>query len=975
MPVAGPRSEPRGLDPLATTTGISAEPEAQDEPEAWDLPPFLPSLGGALTASGLQVVGSSTLLHILGRVLPVPDSVSAALYLGGHGLFIWHQPHLRAGLLNIWREAVRDGPTLRADLGPVKCLYAQLPTVAGHLAPVVIGMLLNPASRRYLGTAAGLVAKWLWAESLPYVVPGLFRGDLLSWGAAAVGAYFCYDWRLVAFDMVRRMWCIWTKSTILASESRLQANTPHYSYDKITSPRTIRLLRIEPRLFGMRCSLVHQDLDADAPPSFEAISYRWGSGEKTKILDIGGKVLPIPESAYDVLRERASFWRTRLMWIDAVCVNQDDDEDKNQQVGLMRDIYGQATRTIVWLGDAPDGRVVFQFLVEMMLQRDNGVSGLEVAVAQAGLKKIRDDNPKWTAFGRMLENPYWSRVWIVQEIVVSRQVDIWYGGRWFDWDLFSSIIGALKTESPTGLLQKLDQSEGMATPPFRAIHQIQIIEKMREDYQAGIKWSLPWILVSFSHARATLGLDHIFAFQGISTAVDDKALVPNYGRSTLDVFTETARYSLAQPSNLMMLSVAGIGRERESKSTDWPSWVPNFQLIAQLPAFPFLLHSYAPYQAGGGFSPSFPTSQQASDELVIRGALVDEVAAVTTLAPGDWTRWRGLGEMGSADERQAAELTLHDVARMREAQELSESLCAPTYFNGQSRWEAFWRTALGNKSLTSYPADPAHGDYLKDFMHKRERAGRAMLEGAEAFFSAELDAVRGAMNLQHTPGSVASAEDTIRTLEKLVSLPPEAGSIRDHITPELLDDREALFRELAAATDLSYWARKELHEKFLRGGTNDANKAMEELFLRAFNFASFDDNTLRGVVLMLAFLVTVGGQHISLSDDQLQAARQTIRPNGSATSDPANLHRLGLLLGSTMAQRQFAVTRGGYMALVPVDTAEGDVVCIFPGAKVPHVIRKAGNARFELVGEGYLHGFMDGEAWECQRVVEDITLV
>ena len=971
MPVAGPRSEPRGSDPLASTTGISAETEHKDE--AWDLPPLLPSLWRALTASGLQVIGSSALLHILGRVVPVPDSVSAALYLGAHGLRIWHQPHLRAGLLNIWREAVRDGPTLRVDLEAVKCLYAQLPAVAGHLAPVVLGMFFNPASRHYLRAAVRWVTNWLWAETLPHVVPGLFRGDLLSWGMAAAGVYFRYDWRLVGFDVARRMWYIWTKSRILAS--RLEPNTPQYSYDKITSPRTIRLLKIEPRIFGMRCSLVHQDLDADAPTSFEAISYRWGSGEKTRILDIGGKVLPIPESAYDVLRERASIWRPRLMWIDAVCVNQEDDEDKSQQVGLMRDIYGRATRTIVWLGDAPDGRVVFQFLVEMLLQRDNGMSGLDVAVAQAGLKKIRDDNPKWTALGRMLENLYWSRVWIVQEIVVSRQVDIWYGGRWFDWALFSPIIGDLKSDSPTGLLQKLDLSEGMATPPFRAIHQIQVIEQLRADYQAGSKWSLPWILVCFSHAQATLGLDHIFAFQGISTAVEDKALVPDYGRGTLDVFKETARYSLAQPSNLMMLSVAGIGRESKSSPADWPSWVPNFQLIAQLPTLPFLLHSYAPYQAGGGFNPSFPTNQHTSNELVIRGVLVDEVVAVTKLVPGDWTRWRGLGEMGSADERQAAELTLHDGARMREAQGLSESRCAPTYFNGQSRWEAFWRTALGNKSLASYPADPAHGDYLKDFMDKRERAGRAMLEGADSFFSAGVTAARGAMNLQRATGPVASAEDTIRTLEKLLPFPPELGTIRDHIAPELLDNREALFHELAEATHLPYWARMELRDKFLKGGANDANKAMEELCLRAFNFANFDGNTLRGVVLMYAFLLTLGGQHISLSDDQIQAVRQTIQPNGSGPSDPANMHRLGLLLGSTMAQRQFAVTRDGYMALVPVDTAEGDIVCIFLGAKVPHVIRKAGNAKYELVGEGYLHGFMDGEAWDGRRAAEDITLV
>ena len=75
-------------------------------------------------------------------------------------------------------------------------------------------------------------------------------------------------------------------------------------------------------------------------------------------------------------------------------------------------------------------------------------------------------------------------------------------------------------------------------------------------------------------------------------------------------------------------------------------------------------------------------------------------------------------------------------------------------------------------------------------MDERGRAGRMMLEGAEAFFSAQSDAIRGAVNLRHPISSLASAEDTVRTLEKILPLPPELGSIRGHITPEFLDNHE-----------------------------------------------------------------------------------------------------------------------------------------------------------------------------------------
>jgi hypothetical protein len=913
------------------------------------------------------------------RIYSLPSAVSLGLYLGAQGLFVWSQPNIRAALLAICREAVRDGPTLRRDFGLVS-LGRGINTVAAYLVPVGLGMLLNPTYSHYIYKPAVLAFKWAWAETIPLVLPGLWRWDLTSWVVAVAAVYFRYDWRLVALVAVRRMYPIWVKSTALGR--RLEPNAPLYGYQKITSPRTIRLLKIQPRLFGLSISLVNYQLDTDTPASFEAVSYRWGSGERTRIVEIDGKVLPIPASAYDILWGRASLWRTRLMWIDAICINQDDKDDKNQQVGLMRDIYDRATRAFIWLGDATDAWLAYVFLTDMMAENGNGRSDLDVTVAQFGLKRIRDGNPKWAALKRMLENPYWSRVWIVQEIVVSRQADIFYGGRWFDWGLFAPIVSSLKDESASGLLQKLDQSEGMATPPFRAIHQIQSIERLRADYQAGIKWPLDQILINFSISQATLGLDHVFAFQGISTAVEDNELVPDYGKSTLDVFKETTLHSMAEPSSLMILSMAGIARARESP--DWPSWIPDFQLISQLdPPMPPFLYSYAPYVAGGGLRPSSFSNIQTSNEVAIRGILIDDISAITELRPGDWSQWRGLGEMGSREEKQAAELMLHDVARLREAQSLIESRCAQTYFNGQSRWEAFWRTCLGNKSLTSYPAGPAHGNHLKAFMDSNERHCKALLEGPGAASNPELLAALQIPAMQSATGPGVSAEDTINTLEKLLQIPEEVGTIRDYVTPELLNDHEKLFCELAAVTNLPYWARNELHNALLRSGgsdtgsstqTPDLTKAMEELCIRAFDLRNSEDsNTLKRVVLMTAFML--GGKQIAMSDDQAQVFHEAMESNKSA-SVASNEKRIGLLLGSTVSRRQFAVTRTGFMALVPSDSTVGDLVCIFQGAKVPHVLRKAANGKYCLVGEGYLHGFMDGEAfWDGRWRAEQITLV
>ncbi|KAK1751248.1 heterokaryon incompatibility protein-domain-containing protein [Echria macrotheca] len=628
-----------------------------------------------------------------------------------------------------------------------------------------------------------------------------------------------------------------------------EEHKPRYEYQPITAPNTVRLLKIEPRLFRLRCSLVEHHLDAKDAAPFDAISYRWGaSSEKTKVLDFGGKILPIPASAHEIIWNRASLWRTRLMWIDAICIDQEDQNDKNQQVGLMRDIYNKADRTIVWLGEAPDVVLAFNFLNEMLVQINLSKDNLELATM--GLKRINDANPKWAALKRMLENPYWSRVWIVQEIVASRKVHIRYGGLWFDWDLFAPIVKELYTDSSSGLLQKLDLAEGMATPPFLAVHRIHSIESMRADYQTGVRWALAPVLINFAVSQSTLDKDHIFAFQGISSAVEDGALTPDYGKPALDIFREAVLYSLHR-SRFMILSMAGMSHTRASVP-DWPSWVPDFQAVSGLePQLATALHTYAPYRASGICWP-IVFAPEGSNEVTIRGFVVDEIVALTQLPPPDRSLWRGFGEVHSEDEKASVTMVLQDVGRFREAQELVESRLPPTYFNGQTRWDAFWRTYLGNKSTTSYPAEDDYGDRLRGFMDTQER-----------------------------------------------------------------------------------------------------------------------------VILALAFIV--GDGHLKLSKEQCHNLRQAALGDRKVT-DAANTSHIGLLVGCTMGQRRVAVTRKGFLALAPKDAREGDLVSIFAGGKVPYVLRRAagqgaGTEKYRLVGEGYLHGFMDGEIWASQVGLQEIVLV
>ncbi|EGY18624.1 Heterokaryon incompatibility protein 6 like [Verticillium longisporum] len=127
-----------------------------------------------------------------------------------------------------------------------------------------------------------------------------------------------------------------------------------YEYAAITAPRTIRLMHVYlgDESDPINLSIVVTTLDA--VPDFEAISYCWGDAQDRCQVTCDGATLFITNSLVTAL---VHFWlsdRPRVLWADAICINQGSVIEKNCQVLLMPNIYAQATRTLVWLGVAND---------------------------------------------------------------------------------------------------------------------------------------------------------------------------------------------------------------------------------------------------------------------------------------------------------------------------------------------------------------------------------------------------------------------------------------------------------------------------------------------------------------------------------------------------------------------------------------------------------------------------------------------
>lgn len=101
----------------------------------------------------------------------------------------------------------------------------------------------------------------------------------------------------------------------------------------------------------LRCLLHHGDLGADPPPQYETISYCWGDANKPETIIVNGIKLPVPASAASALRCMRLPDSGREVWLDAICINQSNIEERSQQVTMMGDLYRNGIRNLIYLGE------------------------------------------------------------------------------------------------------------------------------------------------------------------------------------------------------------------------------------------------------------------------------------------------------------------------------------------------------------------------------------------------------------------------------------------------------------------------------------------------------------------------------------------------------------------------------------------------------------------------------------------------
>lgn len=207
-------------------------------------------------------------------------------------------------------------------------------------------------------------------------------------------------------------------------ESLPPMESPNHHTIVRSSDREIRLLYLLPgrEEDSIRCTT--RVVSLDQHPDFETVSYVWGDRKEERDIEVSGKTIRITTNLYTGLLRLRYTKIERTLWIDQICINQWDLEEKAAQVAIMRDIYKQCTQCVTWMGELTrdghevpvrDAEAVFEFLRQVAAAKITPLSSLPILFEQS-----EEGSAARRAFEHfsMYGNPWWSRIWTVQEAII-----------------------------------------------------------------------------------------------------------------------------------------------------------------------------------------------------------------------------------------------------------------------------------------------------------------------------------------------------------------------------------------------------------------------------------------------------------------------------------------------------------------------------------------------------------------------------
>jgi hypothetical protein len=401
-----------------------------------------------------------------------------------------------------------------------------------------------------------------------------------------------------------------------------------FEYEPFPSsdPSLLRVLRVSAGEHGspLRCSLEFADCfstaetDNNAEPSryprmeYEALSYCWGDPTRRATITLNDCEHDISANLYVALENIRLSDTERVLWVDALCINQNDMEEKSKEVTRMVDIYYNAKQAIIWIGnETANSTVAMDFVneVHQLFRHVNMAMGMSSGDGEFQFDWLSDNDKMsvmarfitpemgdtWKSLHRLLSRPWFGRAWTVQEISVCRRAVVTCGAKSVPWEAVELAIE-------------------IAGATYQAVHNL-LNQEEKEDERDRYRWpsyyndctagmvmmrsSLRWAdsrerpeIVSHdtrgTHERAGgasmrltanikrgcfLPHDKIYSVLGLLPTEVREAVVPTYSDPPLQVFKTVTKACIEKTGWLNIICHSTFSKWHPEGH---PSWVPDW---------------------------------------------------------------------------------------------------------------------------------------------------------------------------------------------------------------------------------------------------------------------------------------------------------------------------------------------------------------------------------------------------------------
>lgn len=354
--------------------------------------------------------------------------------------------------------------------------------------------------------------------------------------------------------------------------------------------REIRLITLEPgdQTAPITCSISRRSLNGK--PQFAALSYVWGDSSTREPITVDASVTTVTANLKSALIHVRSLYKKfditpseMPIWADAVCINQDDVSERNQQVQMMRDIYSSAEYVFVCLGDGDqDTDWLFgEFWDKQISSKQNKTSS-----SDRGPPSFDEMKASCILDKNLMKRRWWTRVWVLQELVLSHNDPVLIcGSKHCTWSELESVKDALKFDSSRARPEIWTELEDIrknvayhqdAYPLGTSFNSFPVWRGIRSRYHKGSRISIADTAIWTHMSQVTDSRDLVYGCLGMINDSDAAQLDVDYDKDPMEVFHDAMKVVWTDAYiNPLANIIPQLSFSRDEGNL-YPSWVPDF---------------------------------------------------------------------------------------------------------------------------------------------------------------------------------------------------------------------------------------------------------------------------------------------------------------------------------------------------------------------------------------------------------------